>query len=286
MFYKVRILGTQDTLLDELGTHYFFRSYIQGSVDFIFGKGRSRYQVKKIFQSVYFFLPLRVVTSVKNSVGIDLKQECVLRSTANRSGAIAAHHRNSPDDTGFSFVNCTINGTGKIYLGRAWGNYSRAIYSYCSFDDIITPPGWTDWNHPERQKYDLYFIPNSFNDSVGIWKPDVVRVLLLQDFGVWRIPVLGKRSRDKGSGGMVKAIQLLSSKTISGHAIHRWRGVAETMTLPSRGRNSGQFTFAGLPLFHLSNFLFISFRKIKTGSKLCTYRHHNDYSILYIIVFP
>ncbi|GKV19422.1 hypothetical protein SLEP1_g29683 [Rubroshorea leprosula] len=126
MFYKVRVLGTQDTLLDELGTHYFFRSYIQGSVDFIFGKGRSRYQ------------------------------ECVLHSTANRSGAIAAHHRNSPDDTGFSFVNCTINGTGKIYLGRPWGNYSRAIYSYCYFDDIITPPGWTDWNHPERQKTSVF----------------------------------------------------------------------------------------------------------------------------------
>ncbi|XP_050216806.1 pectinesterase QRT1 [Mercurialis annua] len=122
-FHKVRILGTQDTLLDETGSHFFYKCHIQGAVDFIFGRGRS------------------------------LFQDCVLQSTAKRSGAIAAHHRDTPfDDSGFSFVGCIINGTGKILLGRAWGNYSRAIYSYCFIDDIITPPGWSDWNNPDRQK--------------------------------------------------------------------------------------------------------------------------------------
>jgi pectinesterase len=46
MFYRVRILGTQDTLLDETGSHYFFYCYIEGTVDFIFGTARSLYQVK------------------------------------------------------------------------------------------------------------------------------------------------------------------------------------------------------------------------------------------------
>ncbi|KAM1754858.1 hypothetical protein ACFX12_007262 [Malus domestica] len=123
MFYRVRVLGTQDTLLDDTGSHYFYRCHIQGSVDFIFGRSRSLYQ------------------------------DCVIQSTAQNSGAIAAHHRDSPnEDTGFSFVNCKIIGTGYIYLGRAWGNYSRTVYSYCHFDDIITPPGWSDWNYPSRQK--------------------------------------------------------------------------------------------------------------------------------------
>ncbi|CAL5402673.1 unnamed protein product [Camellia sinensis] len=123
MLYKVRVLGTQDTLLDDYGSHYFFQCYIQGSVDFIFGRSRSLYQ------------------------------DCVLHSTAERFGAIAAHHRDSQyDDTGFSFVNCTINGSGIVYLGRAWGNYSRVIYSYCDIDNIITPFGWSDWNQPSRQK--------------------------------------------------------------------------------------------------------------------------------------
>ncbi|KAL6199760.1 hypothetical protein ACLB2K_029543 [Fragaria x ananassa] len=123
MFYKVRVLGAQDTLLDENGSHYYYQSHIQGSVDFIFGKSRSLYQ------------------------------DCVIQSTAKTYGAIAAHHRDSAnEDTGFSFVNCTIIGTGNIYLGRAWGAYSRVIYSYCGIDNIITPPGWSDWNIPPRQR--------------------------------------------------------------------------------------------------------------------------------------
>ncbi|GAB4849764.1 hypothetical protein Ancab_004560 [Ancistrocladus abbreviatus] len=123
MFYKVNILGAQDTLLDDTGLHYFYQCLIQGSVDFIFGNARSLYQ------------------------------DSVLHSIANRSGAIAAHHRNSLDEnTGFSFLNCTINGTGKIYLGRAWGPYSTVVYSLCDMDDVIHPAGWSDWNYPSRQK--------------------------------------------------------------------------------------------------------------------------------------
>ncbi|KAF5949126.1 hypothetical protein HYC85_015083 [Camellia sinensis] len=106
---------------------YKVRCYIQGSVNFIFGRSRSLYQ------------------------------DCVLHSTAERFGAIAAHHRDSQyDDTGFSFVNCTINGSGIVYLGRAWGNYSRVIYSYCDIDNIITPSGWSDWNQPSRQKTAMF----------------------------------------------------------------------------------------------------------------------------------
>ncbi|CAK9166886.1 unnamed protein product [Ilex paraguariensis] len=123
MFYKVRFLGTQDTLFDDFGLHYFYQCYIQGSIDFIFGHSKSLYQ------------------------------DCVIHSIAKSSGAIAAHHRNTlDDDTGFSFVNCEIEGTGFIYLGRAWGQYSRAIYSYCNIHNMITPKGWSDWNDPSRQK--------------------------------------------------------------------------------------------------------------------------------------
>ncbi|KAJ7963651.1 Pectinesterase [Quillaja saponaria] len=123
MFYKVRVLGTQDTLLDETGSHYFYQCHIQGSIDFIFGSSKSLYQ------------------------------DCVLKSIAQYYGAIAAHHRDSPhDDTGFSFVNCTITGSGSVLLGRAWGDYARTIYSYCYMENIITPSGWNDWNHPLRRK--------------------------------------------------------------------------------------------------------------------------------------
>lgn len=89
-------------------------------------------------------------------------QDCDVHSIAETGGAIAAHHRNAEnEDTGFSFVNCTITGTGCVYLGRAWGDYSRVIYSLSYMDDIINPAGWNDWNHTSRQKYNTNHIsPN------------------------------------------------------------------------------------------------------------------------------
>ncbi|XP_016505579.1 pectinesterase QRT1-like isoform X2 [Nicotiana tabacum] len=73
------------------------------------------------------------------------------------SGAIAAHQRNSADeDSGFSFVDCKISGSGSILLGRAWGEYSRIIYSNCYFDALITPEGWFDWNQLSRHKHAVF----------------------------------------------------------------------------------------------------------------------------------
>lgn len=88
-----------------------------------------------------------------------MEQKCRLQSNAVKSGAIAAHHRNLPtEDTGFSFVECSIRGTGNVYLGRAWGNYSRIIYSNCNMDGIINPEGWADWEHQQRKKYDILLL--------------------------------------------------------------------------------------------------------------------------------
>ncbi|KAM3222946.1 pectinesterase QRT1-like [Capsicum annuum] len=127
VLYRVRILGSQDTLLDDAGSHYFYQCYIQGSVDFICGNARSLYK------------------------------NCTLHSIAKGYGAIAAQHRDTASqDTGFSFVNCKISGSGKIFLGRAWGEYSRIIYSKCDIDGIIDPKGWTDWNQPSRRQHAVF----------------------------------------------------------------------------------------------------------------------------------
>lgn len=72
MFYRVRVLGSQDTLNDATGSHYFYQCHIQGNVDFIFGNAKSLYQAKKpislallksfvyrnkvLYLSVFFFL--------------------------------------------------------------------------------------------------------------------------------------------------------------------------------------------------------------------------------------
>lgn len=61
MFYRVRILGTQDTLLDDYGSHYFYQCYVQGSIDFIFGSSRSLYQVSS-------YLDLQFVEEIEREV--------------------------------------------------------------------------------------------------------------------------------------------------------------------------------------------------------------------------
>ena len=43
--YGCGFYSAQDTLNDDRGRHYFKDCYIQGSIDFIFGDGRSLYEV-------------------------------------------------------------------------------------------------------------------------------------------------------------------------------------------------------------------------------------------------
>lgn len=82
----------------------------------------------------------------------DLKQDCQINSIARRFGSIAAQNRNSPDEkTGFSFVNCTVTGTGPLYVGRAMGQYSRIVFSYTYFDDLVAHGGWDDWDHASNK---------------------------------------------------------------------------------------------------------------------------------------
>ncbi|KAH9619919.1 hypothetical protein KSS87_005941 [Heliosperma pusillum] len=61
------------------------------------------------------------------------------------NGAVTASGRASQDEnSGFVFYNCTIGGTGRIWLGRAWRAFSRVIFAYTNMTDIISPDGWND----------------------------------------------------------------------------------------------------------------------------------------------
>ncbi|GAV84341.1 Pectinesterase domain-containing protein [Cephalotus follicularis] len=126
-FFGCRFLGAQDTLYDHLGRHYYKDCYIQGSVDFIFGNGLS------------------------------LFEGCQVHAIAQYTGALTAQARSSIlDDTGFSFVNCKVTGSGALFLGRAWGPFSRVVFAYTYMDDIIIPKGWYNWGDPNREMTVFY----------------------------------------------------------------------------------------------------------------------------------
>ncbi|TVU20544.1 hypothetical protein EJB05_36757, partial [Eragrostis curvula] len=126
-FVGCNFLGAQDTLYDHLGRHYYRDCYIEGSVDFIFGNALSLYE------------------------------GCHVHAIARNYGALTAQNRMSLlEDTGFSFVNCKVTGSGALYLGRAWGTFSRVVFAYTYMDNIIIPRGWYNWGDPTREMTVFY----------------------------------------------------------------------------------------------------------------------------------
>ncbi|KAH6555628.1 hypothetical protein KP509_13G037800 [Ceratopteris richardii] len=126
-FYRCSFYGAQDTLYDKQGRHYYYKCYIEGSIDFIFGDARS------------------------------LFVKCHLHSIATPDGALTAQNRLQPtENTGYSFAYCMVTGTGSIYLGRAWGAYSRVVFAFTYLDNIILPQGWNDWSIPSNQQTVFY----------------------------------------------------------------------------------------------------------------------------------
>ncbi|XP_073020609.1 pectinesterase 2-like [Primulina eburnea] len=128
-FYNCKIYGFQDTLCDDKGKHFFKDCYIEGTVDFIFGSGRSLY--------------LNTETYVIPGDGMAM---------------ITAQARTKVDESnGYVFAHCKVTGTGNhAYLGRAWMPYARVVYAYSEFSDAVNPEGWSNNLNAQNNKT-VYF---------------------------------------------------------------------------------------------------------------------------------
>ncbi|KGN62612.1 putative pectinesterase 11 [Cucumis sativus] len=126
-FTACRFLGHQDTLLDDIGRHYYKSCYIQGATDFICGNAAS------------------------------LFENCHLRSVSEDVGTITAQRRESPsENTGFVFMGCKITGINSAVLGRPWGAFSRVVFGFTFMSDVILPEGWDNWQDPSKQSTVYY----------------------------------------------------------------------------------------------------------------------------------
>ena len=123
VFKHCRFLAWQDTLYAKNGRQYYVDSYIEGSVDFIFG------------QAAAFF------------------ENCEIHSKAD--GYLTAPMRFAADEpAGLVFNKCRLtaeNTKNGVFLGRPWRDYGRTVFLNTEMGDHIKPEGWNHWL-PEREK--------------------------------------------------------------------------------------------------------------------------------------
>jgi pectinesterase len=120
IFNNCRFLGWQDTLRSEKGRHYFYNSYVEGSVDYIYGKGQAYFENSTLH--------------------------------AKKNGYLTAQGRETDAETnGYVFKNSTITGdpsvaNGSVYLGRPWQASSRVVFIDTRISSVVSPAGWSTWS--------------------------------------------------------------------------------------------------------------------------------------------
>jgi len=131
-FKNCRFIGMQDTLYTKgSGTprHYFYKCYIDGIVDFIFGSS------------------------------IDVFDSCVIypkARTGTGSSYITAANTNIGQAYGYVFRDCKIpanTGATLYYLGRPWNNATagntannKTVFLNTTMSNSINPLGWSVWD--------------------------------------------------------------------------------------------------------------------------------------------
>lgn len=142
VFVNTKITGYQDTLLADVGRHYFYKCLISGNVDFIFGAGQAVFEDCDIISRD--------------------------RGSRTNNGYITAASTNIRRPYGFLFINSRLKkespamAPNSVALGRPWhpGGDSTAIASVVFvdtwMDNHISEQGWTQMGGFQPEDARLY----------------------------------------------------------------------------------------------------------------------------------
>ncbi|KAF9602853.1 hypothetical protein IFM89_031799 [Coptis chinensis] len=83
--------------------------------------------------------------------------DCILNVVTQKSQSVNAiittHGRTSlKENTGFSFVNCKITGTGNAWLGRAWRPFATVVFINTNMSGLVSKEGWNDFSNQSSEK--------------------------------------------------------------------------------------------------------------------------------------
>lgn len=153
-FKNVRLLGNQDTLYANAGTHYFEKCYIAGNVDFIFGAGQAVFNDCDI-------------------VSLD-------RGSATNNGYVTAPSTSISEPYGFLFVNSRLKkaspamADNSVTLGRPWhpttnlpdgtraadpNAIGAVTFLNCWMDSHIGGKGWDAMSGKDKDGNTIWFNP-------------------------------------------------------------------------------------------------------------------------------
>ena len=132
VFRRCRFLGFQDTLytFGENTREYYEDCYIEGTVDFIFGKA----------------------TAVFN--------RCELRSK-HTGGFLTAPATPQSSSYGYVFYDCKLTAdegveAGSVWLSRPWRPYGKTVFIRCKMGEHIRPEGWNNWGKTDNERTAYY----------------------------------------------------------------------------------------------------------------------------------
>jgi len=147
VFVNVKILGNQDTLFTNSGRQYFYKCYIAGHVDFIFGAGKSVFDDCDI-------------------VSLD-------RGSKTNNGYVTAASTPTKEKFGFLFLRSRLKkqspamAKGSVTLGRPWHPFADpdAVASVAFIDtwmdDHIGEKGWDRMSSIDSTGNRIWYEPAS-----------------------------------------------------------------------------------------------------------------------------